>query len=163
MAAEFDEFVTQHGPELLRLAYLVCGSREQSEDLVQNALLKAYRRWDMVCAADRPVAYVRTILVREHLSWRRRLTNHEVPAPIPDRVAVEPPDLALVEMDEMWGLLASLPKRQRTVLALRYYDDISDAGIAELLGCSEGTVRSNASRALAALRARFNGRGAADE
>jgi RNA polymerase sigma-70 factor (sigma-E family) len=158
MSAEFDEFVTHHGPELLRLAYLLSGSREQSEDLVQNALVKAYRRWDAVRAADRPAAYVRTIVVREHLSWRRRLSNHERPGPIPDQVAAEPPESSIVELNAMWGLLATLPKKQRTVLALRYYDDLSDAGIAELLGCSEVTVRSNASRALASLRVHFANR-----
>ena len=152
MSAEFDEFVTLHGPELLRLAYMLSGSREQAEDLVQNALVKAYRRWDAVSSADRPIAYVRTIVAREHLSWWRRKSSHETPGLVPDQAGDDSPDTAVAETDAMWRLLATLPRRQRAVLALRYYEDLSDAGIAELLGCSEGTVRSNASRALASLR-----------
>jgi RNA polymerase sigma-70 factor (sigma-E family) len=151
MSAEFDEFVTHHGPELLRLAYMLSGSREQAEDLVQNALVKTYRSWDTVRSADRPIAYVRTIVVREHVSWWRRLSNHEVPGVIPDNVVGDSPDAEITETDAMWRLLATLPRRQRTVLALRYYEDLPDADIAQLLGCSPGTVRSNASRGLATL------------
>jgi RNA polymerase sigma-70 factor (sigma-E family) len=152
MSAGFDEFVTHHGPELLRLAYMLSGSREQAEDLVQNALVKTYRKWDSVASADRPIAYVRTIVVREHLSWWRRLSNHEIPSAIPEDVTDVFPDAEIAETDAMWRLLANLPRRQRAVLALRYYEDLSDADIAQLLGCSTGTVRSNASRGLATLR-----------
>lgn len=152
MSASFDEFVTHHGPELLRLAYMLSGSREQAEDLVQNALVKTYRRWDTVATADRPIAYVRTIVVREHVSWWRRLSNREAPGAIPDNIAVDSPDVAVAETDAMWRLLATLPRRQRAVLALRYYEDLADSDIAQLLGCSAGTVRSNASRGLSTLR-----------
>jgi RNA polymerase sigma-70 factor (sigma-E family) len=152
MSTEFDEFVTHHGPELLRLAYMLSGSREQSEDLVQNALVKTYRSWDTVASTDRPIAYVRTIVVREHVSWWRRLPNREVPVAIPHDAARDFPDTEIAETDAMWRTLATLPRRQRAVLALRYYEDLSDADIAQLLGCSAGTVRSNASRGLAALR-----------
>lgn len=152
MSASFDEFVTHHGPELLRLAYMLSGSREQAEDLVQNALVKTYRRWDTVATADRPIAYVRTIVVREHVSWWRRLSNREAPGAIPDNIAIDSTADAVAEADAMWRLLATLPRRQRAVLALRYYEDLSDNDIAELLGCSAGTVRSNASRGLATLR-----------
>lgn len=152
MSASFDEFVTHHGPELLRLAYMLSGSREQAEDLVQNALVKTYRRWDTVATADRPIAYVRTIVVREHVSRWRRLSNREVPGAIPDSIASDSPDDAIAETDAMWRLLATLPRRQRAVLALRYYEDLSDSDIAQVLGCSAGTVRSNASRGLASLR-----------
>lgn len=156
MSAEFDEFVTHHGPELLRLAYMLSGSREQAEDLVQNALVKAYRSWDTVESTNRPIAYVRTIVVREHVSWWRRLSNHEVPGVIPNNIVGDSPDAEITETDAMWRLLATLPRRQRTVLALRYYEDLPDADIAQLLGCSAGTVRSNASRGLATLRKSVN-------
>lgn len=156
MSAEFDEFVTHHGPELLRLAYMLSGSREQAEDLVQNALVKAYRSWDTVESTNRPIAYVRTIVVREHVSWWRRLSNHEIPGVIPDNIVGDSPDAEITEIDAMWRLLATLPRRQRTVLALRYYEDLPDADIAQLLGCSAGTVRSNASRGLATLRKSVN-------
>lgn len=152
MSADFDEFVTHHGPELLRLAYMLSGSREQAEDIVQNALVKASRRWDAVTAADRPIAYVRTIVVREHVSWWRRLSNREVPGTIPDRAGDDLLAAVIAETDAMWRLLATLPRRQRAVLVLRYYEDLADRDIAGLLGCSEATVRSNASRGLATLR-----------
>lgn len=163
MSAGFDEFVTHHGPELLRLAYMLSGSREQAEDLVQNALVKTYRRWDSVAAAERPIAYVRTIVVREHVSWWRKLSNREVPGPIPDSTASASPDAAIAETDAMWRLLASLPRRQRAVLALRYYEDLSDVEIAQLLGCSAATVRSNASRGLATLRRSASGSEVTDD
>lgn len=152
MSAGFDEFVTRHGPELLRLAYMLSGDRGRAEDLVQGSLVKAYRRWDSVSAADRPIAYLRTMVVREHLSWRRRRSNHEVPSTVPDIGSVSDSTTAVVETDAMWRVLAILPRRQRAVLVLRYYEDLSDASIAETLGCALGTVRSNASRGLATMR-----------
>ncbi len=152
MSASFDEFVTHHGPELLRLAYMLCGSREQAEDLVQNALVTTYRKWETVSSAERPIAYVRTIVVREDVSWRRRLSNRELPRAIPNDITGDFPDAEIAETDAMWRLLATLPRRQRAVLTLRYYEDLADDDIAELLGCSAGTVRSNASRGLATLR-----------
>ena len=137
---------------------MLSGSREQAEDLVQNALVKAYR----TVGHGRPrrtgpSPTSEPIVVREHVSWWRRLSNREVSGRDPrstsggDSLAAE-----IAETDAMWRLLATLPRRQRAVLALRYYEDLADADIAQLLGCSAGTVRSNASRGLATLRKSVN-------
>ncbi|CAB4920632.1 unannotated protein [freshwater metagenome] len=153
----FTEFTLEHRASLVRLAYVITGDAYLAEDLVQGTLIKAYRFWDRVSAADSPRAYVRQILVREHLSWRRRMSSREVVHPEPT-ILVPPlvtqlPDHSARE--EAWHLLATLPPKQRTVLALRYFDDLSDEDIATTMGVSAVTVRTNASRGLATLRARL--------
>lgn len=147
----FDEFAAARGDALLRFAYLLCGDAHLAEDLVQNVLSRAFPRWDRVAAAAHPEAYVKKMLVNEHLSWRRRLSSREVVRDaLPDAPVAA--DDAVVHRDAAWRLLATLPRRQRAVLVLRYYEDLSDAAIAEVLGCSAGAVRAYASRALATLR-----------
>jgi len=147
----FDGFVRARGPTLLRFAYSLTGDGGLAEDLVQDALAKAYRRWDNAAAIERPEAYVRRIVVTTYISWHRRRSNREVPAPIPDRVATDDVE-AFVQRDAVWRAMAELPRRQRAVLVLRYYEARPDAEIAVLLGCAEGTVRSLAARAFASLR-----------
>lgn len=152
----FDEFVAVRGPALFRLAFLLCGDTHLAEDLVQSALAKAYRHWKRFGDGDSPESYVRTIIVREHASWWRRASSREVVTESPSDLtgAGQVDDLAIsvVEADATWAMLATLPRKQRAVLVLRYYLDQSDVQIAGLLGCSPGTVRSSASRALATLR-----------
>lgn len=147
----FDDFVVARGPALLRFAYLLTHDHALAEDLVQNALLKAHRRWKAVGHADHPHAYVRRAVVHEFVSWRRRRSSGEIPGPIPDAGQPDTADL-LAERDLTWRALAELPPRQRAVLALRYYEALPDTEIAAVLGCAEGTVRSLATRAFAALR-----------
>jgi len=154
-APAFEQFVAARGPSLLRLAYMLTHSPTQAEDLVQEALTSAYRRWDAVEVADSPEAYVRRILVNQALSWRRRAWRNEIPAQLPegpDGPADGVPH-AVAERDLVWRIMAGLPARQRAVLVLRYYEDVPDEQIAHLLGCAPGTVRSLAARAFAALRA----------
>jgi RNA polymerase sigma-70 factor (sigma-E family) len=154
----FDELVTSSGRRLLRLALMLSGSVHTAEDLVQSALARAYRHWDRVAAADRPEAYLRKMVVNEFLSWRRRLTSTEVPvAELLDAAQTDDPSDRQVQRDAMWRLLARLPKQQRAVLVLRYYEDLPDSEIATVLGCSASTVRSNAARALASLRSGIPG------
>lgn len=156
MGAGFDDFVILNGHELLRLALMLSGQPEPAEDLVQTVLVKAYRRWDVVAAAERPIAYVRTMLVREHISWRRRMASREIIGAVPD---VKAPSNPMDEVDarvEMWSLMATLPRMQRTVLVLRYYEDMSDKQIAEIMGCADGSVRSNASRGIQNLKTRMD-------
>jgi len=154
----FDAFVAARGPALLRFAFLLCGDRHRAEDLVQSALAQAFRRWRTVVAADHPEAYVRRIVTRQYLSWRRLLSSGEVvaePRDGPGRPGGVPqPDAAadLAARDAAWRLLASLPRRQRAVLVLRFYEDLDDEAVARVLSCSASTVRSNAARGLAALR-----------
>jgi RNA polymerase sigma-70 factor (sigma-E family) len=149
---DFDAFVAAHGRALLQTAYLVSGSRDRAQDLVQAALEKAFRSWPRVQRADAPLAYVRQIVVREHLSWARSRAASE-------RIGLfgqgtEAPDAseAVVVQDTVWRLLATLPDRQRAVLVLRLFDDLSDNDIAAALGCRASTVRAYAARAHATLR-----------
>jgi RNA polymerase sigma-70 factor (sigma-E family) len=151
---EFDELVTTRGTALRRLALMLCGDPHLADDLVQNTLVKAYRRWSRIAASRQPEAYVKAMIVNEHLSWWRRRTNREVPADIEPGAAPAAPDFAGAQAsrDAAWTLLGELPARQRAVLVLRYYEDLPDAEIARVLGCGESTVRSQATRALATLR-----------
>lgn len=147
----FDAFVAGRGPALLRLAYLLCGDRWLAEDLVQEVLAKAHRRWSRITAAEHPEAYVRRMVVNEHLNWRRRRATTEIIG--------DPPELATPDgsaasdlTDAVWAALSTLRRRQRAVIVLRYYEGLSDGEIAAVLDCAVGTVRSSASRAFAAMR-----------
>jgi RNA polymerase sigma-70 factor (sigma-E family) len=150
----FEDYVSARGGRLLRFAYLLCGDPHLAEDLVQEALARAHRRWERI-EADEPDAYVRAALVRAHLSWwRRRSSRERVTADPPHRDGSRP-DFADVHAvrDELWRLLSDLPRAQRAVLVLRFFEDLDDQRIAAVLGCAPGTVRVHASRGLAALRA----------
>jgi RNA polymerase sigma-70 factor (sigma-E family) len=131
----FREFVDHRSSALLTTAVLLCGGdRHAGEDLLQNALVKAVGKWRRI---EDPEAYVRRILYRQQISrWRLKWPRREVSVP-------EPPD---------GGALAALTHRQRTVLVLRYYEDLPEGDVARLLGCSVGTVRSTTHRSLAKLR-----------
>lgn len=160
---EFDGFVRAIAPSLAKFAYLLCGDRHTAEDLVQSALLKAHRSWSRVQAVNNREAYVRRIILREFLSWRRLKSSGEMatePAELSLREAqmVADPSDQVVEADAMWATLLRLPKKQRSALVLRYYLDLPDQEIAEMLGCSATTVRSHISRGLQALRQHSNTR-----
>lgn len=151
---DFHEYVVSRRQPLLRLAYLLTGDAHHAEDVVQTALLRAFRQWRRVSRADQPDAYVRRMVVNAYLDGKRRRSSTEAPtAPgdLPPAVEHDQAD-AHAERSVMWTALAGLPRVQRTVLVLRFYEDLGDARIAELLGSSPSTVRSNASRALATLR-----------
>jgi RNA polymerase sigma-70 factor (sigma-E family) len=156
MEDTFSEYVIARGPALLRFGFVLCGDRHLAEDLVQEVLARAHRQWRRVEAATSPDAYVRKAIVREFLSWRRRLTNRElVIGDLPEpthRDDGRDPQTGITDRDEMWWLLAQLSRMQRAVLVLRFYEDMSNEQIAELLGCAAGTVRMHASRGLAHLR-----------
>jgi RNA polymerase sigma-70 factor (sigma-E family) len=145
----FDDFAAQRLPALLNYAVLLTGDREFARDLVQDVLTRALVKWDRIDAIDEPYAYVRRMLTNEHLSWHRRRRVPTVPLYDEPGPPVDPPP---AHDDQMWRLLAGLPRQQRAVLVLRYYEGLTDQEIAEVLGCRPVTVRSNASRALAALR-----------
>jgi RNA polymerase sigma-70 factor (sigma-E family) len=148
----FDDWASVRLEPLLRFAAVLCGSRSAAEDVVQDVLVKAHRRWDTIQAAERPDSYLRRMVVNEYLSWRRKWSRI---VPRPDVVVTDDtadPATNLADRDELVTELAKLPRRQRTVLVLRYYGGHTDAEIAEMLGCSASTVRAHASRALAALR-----------
>lgn len=151
---DFQEYVTEQTGRLLRLAYLLTGNRHTAEDLVQEVLLRCHRRWDHVARMANPDAYVRRALINQQLSWRRRRSSSELsvaPDLLPADITPDSQD-CLAARDLMRRALRELPRRQRTVLALRYYEALTDAEIANLLDCSTGNVRGLASRALARLR-----------
>jgi RNA polymerase sigma-70 factor (sigma-E family) len=153
MTDSFAEYVTVRGPALRRFAYVLCGDRHLAEDLVQEVLARMHRSWSRVEATELPDAYVRKAIVHEHLSWRRRLMNREHPEPdLPERVGAGDDADTLAGRDEMWRLLATLPRMQRVVLVLRFYEDLTFDEIATLLGTAPSTVRVHATRGLARLR-----------
>jgi len=149
----FEEFAATRLPGLLRFAAVLTGDRALAEDVAQDALIRAYARWDRIGGMDRPELYVRKMVVNEFLSWRRRSWRLVPAGDAVMRDATEP-DHALghAERDALLAEVAKLPARQRAVLVLRYYEDCADAEIAGLLGCRPATVRAYATRALAALR-----------
>lgn len=151
--AEFQEFVTARWPHLVRTAYLLTGDVHHAEDLTQTALAKAYRSWRRVSRSDRPEAYVRRILVNCNSDRFRKRRVTEALTAVPPEVAGR--DEAVSWADERSALLAALaglPPKQRAVIVMRYWEDLSEAEVAEVLGCSPGTVKSQASKALAKLR-----------
>jgi RNA polymerase sigma-70 factor (sigma-E family) len=147
------EYVRARLPVLLRHAVTITGDQALAEDVVQEVLARAHGRWEHISRTEHPEAYLKKMIVNEYLSWRRRWSRvqpvESVPVPVSDT-----PDHASrhAERDALRAELARLPRYQRVVLVLRYYEDLSDAQIAEILGCSPGTVRGHASRALAKLR-----------
>jgi RNA polymerase sigma-70 factor (sigma-E family) len=151
---QFDEYVRAQRPALLRFATVLTGRTWLAEDVVSDVLGRAYERWDGIAAMSRPHAYVRRMVVNEYLSWQRRLRHRsragsdleEHVEPVTDGVAER------AERDAMIARLDRLPRKQRAAVVLRYYAGLSDAEIAAALGCRPCTVRSQISRALAALR-----------
>lgn len=151
----FEAFATRELDSLLRYATVLTGDRELARDLVQDVMVKAFRRWSLVEAADNQRAYTRTMLTRTFLSWRRGWAARNVILPIGELPEGEPVGdhaQGIADRDAVWAQLATLPRRQRSVLVLRYYEHLTDPEIADVLGCSAVTVRGYASRALANLR-----------
>ncbi|MGB2569544.1 SigE family RNA polymerase sigma factor [Micromonospora citrea] len=147
--ADFREFVEARYAELLRTAYLLTGSRDAAQDLVHDTLLKVMRHWRRV---DEPIAYVRRAMVNERNSrWRRIGLRELLTSAVPDRSGPDSAD-AVVARDELLAALDRLPARMRTVLVLRYWEDLPEAEVAQTMGCSVGTVKSQAARGLARLR-----------
>jgi RNA polymerase sigma-70 factor (sigma-E family) len=150
----FEEFAAARLGALLRFAAVLTGDRDLAEDVVQEVLIRAHGRWAAIARLDRPEAYVRKMVVNEYLSWRRRSWRLVPSGSGTDVDARFTPDPAAdhAERAAILAELTRLPRRQRAVLVLRYYEALSDAEIAEVLGCAPGTVRGYASRALATLR-----------
>jgi RNA polymerase sigma-70 factor (sigma-E family) len=149
-AEDFRGFVIARQRSLLRTAWLLTGDWALAEDLVQTALLRAWPHWGRVRGGGREDAYVRRVMVNKSLDWRRRWWRKEIPTEVvPERpVADEPFELRHVVVTAV----LSLPPGQRAVVVLRYFDDLSEADVADAMGCSVGTVKSQASKALASLR-----------
>jgi RNA polymerase sigma-70 factor (sigma-E family) len=164
--ADFAAFVATRSAALLSFAHVLTGDRHDAEDVVQTALAATALGWHRLHRKDNPEGYVRRAIVTTHLNRQRRRpwlerSTGEVPEPSgPGGSALgvggAGPDAdGLDERDAMWRALATLPPRQRAVLVLRYYEDLSEADIADVLGCSRGTVKSQAAKALERLRQTF--------
>ena len=152
----FEDFARSNLPGLLRLAGVLARDRQTAEDVVQEVLFRASRRWDHIAASASPDAYVRRMVVNEYLSWRRKWARIIPRSEIDTGILAPDHAETLAERDEMAIRLKALPARQTTVLVLRYYEGMADDQIAEILGCSSGAVRTAASRALASLRVEPN-------
>lgn len=150
--ASFEEFVATRSTALLRTAHLLTGDRGHAEDLLQTALIKTYRHWDRIRDRDDPSAFVRRVLVTTHAGWRRRLRVSEFVSTTPLLAGVSEPAFDTGDRQVVIAALGQLPPRMRAVLVLRYWEDLSEAGTAEVLGCSVNTVKTHASRGLARLR-----------
>ena len=144
----FTEFVLARQAALLRTAYLLTGHAQDAEDLVQTTLVKIVPQWRRI--ADDPEAYVRRVLVNENVSrWRRRRWREHATDVLPEGLSHDPDRAELLAVREA---LRTLAPRQRAVLVLRYYEELTEAETADVLGVSVGTVKSQTSRALATLR-----------
>jgi RNA polymerase sigma-70 factor (sigma-E family) len=151
--ADLAEFVSGRWPALLRFGLLLTGNAADAEDLVQAALMRTAGRWRSVRNRDQPEAYVRQAMVRLNVNrWRGLLSRERVTAVLPDEAAPADGIESLGLREAVWAALATLPPRQRAVLVLRYYEDLSEAEIARVLGCQPGTVKSQAAKALRRLR-----------
>ena len=149
---EFTDFVVERTHALFRVAYALTGQQQAAEDLLQGALAKAAVRWPKISGSAE--AYVRRIIYHDHVSlWRRMRRRHEsTVAHLPERVVDDSSGATVLRLI-LRDAVRSLPPRQRAVVVLRYLEDLSEREVAEMLGCSVGTVASQASRALARLRA----------
>lgn len=155
----FEEYAAAAWPSLYRQAYLLSGNHADAEDLAQQTLIKSHGAWPRVSRSESPNAYVRRILTNTFLSSKRPkgrrlelLDGENAPEP------VAPPVEGPEDRMALWPHVRGLPPRQRAVIVLRYYEQLSEAEIADALGCSPGNVKSTAHRALQNLRTALDGR-----
>lgn len=150
--AEFQAYMAARWPVLVRTAFLLTGDRFLAEDLAQTALTRVYASWRRVRRADDVDAYVRRVLVNANSGRfrKRRVDEHLVPVPQDGRSHV--PHEPIAQRSALMAALAELPPRQRAVVVLRYWEDLSEREVATVLGCAVGTVKSQAAKALARLR-----------
>ncbi|MFF0446232.1 SigE family RNA polymerase sigma factor [Streptomyces sp. NPDC004609] len=152
----FEEFVAARGPRLLRVAWLLTGDAHLAEDLLQTVLARVWPRWRKI-AGDHPEAYIRKALIHTHASWWRRrwrgeVPHGELPETAPPRGAYDAYESVDLEQS-LAAAVRALPVRQRAVVVLRYFEDLSVEDTAATLGCAPGTVKSQSAKALRTLRA----------
>jgi RNA polymerase sigma-70 factor (sigma-E family) len=160
----FEDFVAASSSRLFTMARLLTGGdRAEAEDLLQGAYERAYRHWARICRRSEPEPYVRQILVNASVDrWRRLRRRPEVPLLLDLEPGQESTAGVIEDRDLLLRGLADLPPRQRAVLVLRYFDDLTEAQVADVLGCTVGTVKSQAARGLAKLRAAVDIAGQSD-
>lgn len=157
----FREFVEGSWNRLLRTAYLLTGDHGAAEDLVQTALMRTYRHWGRIESYDSPEAYVRRVMVNANVSaWRRRkATVHVVAEPPEPKAASRDHQDAYAERDELWRAVQAMSPRMRTAFVLRYFEDLTEAEVASVMGCAVGTVKSQIARGLTKLRTELHAEG----
>jgi RNA polymerase sigma-70 factor (sigma-E family) len=149
---DFDAFMTASWGSLYRTAILMTGDAHLAEDLLQTTMGKVYKSWARVSRVEHPRSYARAILAHEAASWRRKRSSSELPSEIrPDTRSTPGHEDRVVQANWIWHALQQLPPRQRAVVVLRYYEDLTGAEIADALGISEGAVKAHAHQALRAL------------
>jgi RNA polymerase sigma-70 factor (sigma-E family) len=152
VSVEFEDYVRLHAARLLRLATVMCPDRHAAEDVVQEVLIRAHQRWPVIGAVPHPHAYVRRMVVNEAVSWRRKWTRIEPhPAGTLDRSTPDS-STAIDDRAEIVSAVLALPPKQRAAVVLRYFEGLTDAEIADALGCRPGTVRGYIHRALRVMR-----------
>jgi RNA polymerase sigma-70 factor (sigma-E family) len=152
--AAFRDFVEGSWHRLLRTAYLLTGDHGAAEDLVQTALMRAYRHWGRIQRSDAPEVYVRRVMVNVNISmWRRKRVAEHVTAELPEHTATADHQDAYAVREQLWQAVRAMPPRMRTVFVLRYFEDMSEVEVASVMGCAVGSVKSQISRGLARLRA----------
>lgn len=147
--ATFEEFVAARGPALWRVAWLLTGDAHRADDLLQTALLKCWRRWSAIERRESAEAYVRRALTTTYTDWWRRKWTGELPGRLPQ---VATADRDVDARRDLVAALALLPRGQRAVVVLRYFEDLTETQTADVLGVTVGTVKSQNARALATLR-----------
>jgi RNA polymerase sigma-70 factor (sigma-E family) len=147
----FAEFVRANTASLFRTAYLMTGDYQRAEDVLQAALVRVYQHWPRIDTLDQPVGYARKVVVNQSASWWRKRSSHESPLKATDEPAWDGRMDDVAEHERVWNAVLSLPKRQRAVTVLRYYEDMSEAQIAETLGMAPGTVKSHSHAAVRRL------------
>lgn len=149
----FEEYVVASRRRLWQRAWMLAGDTDRAEDLVQTTLVRCWSRWDRIVEADHLDAYVRTVMLRLYLDDRRRRWSSEIPSVFRDDVLTEPDPAGRTEQRrDLVTALDTLPVRQRAVVVLRYFEDLTEVQTATALGISVGTVKSQTSRALRTLR-----------
>lgn len=147
----FTEFVRAHTASLFRTAYLMTGDYQRAEDVLQAALVRVYQHWPRVDAMDQPVGYARKVVVNQSVSWWRTRSSHESRLTMSDEPAWDGRVDDVAEHERVWNAVLSLPRRQRAVTVLRYYEDMTEAQIAETLAMAPGTVKSHSHAAVRRL------------
>lgn len=149
---QFRAFVVARWSALVRSGYLLTGDHGQAEDLAQTTLERMHRRWHRIRRRDAPEVYARKVMVNQYIAAGRRRRFRELPLALARESSVSSAVDQVTERDALWRALSELPTRMRAVLVLRFYEDLSEAGTADVLGCSVGTVKSQTSRGVARLR-----------
>ena len=152
----YSVFVQDQWSSLYRTAYLLTGDHQRAEDAAQTALMKVYLAWPHVSSMIHPAAYVRKVMINELTSWWRRRSNTESPTVTLVEATQPAFDDAVVLASAIWAEVLALSPRQRAVVVLRYYEDRSEAEIAEFLGISAGSVKTHAHHAMAKMRLRLD-------